>query len=167
MIGDAPCTRRSPTNGFSSQGLGQDLDQPSQNVPLRGANVIVHYNSSRGPEKTARAVEAYSREAWVLKAILREGSEIKAAASDTSNHVGVIHALINNVGDIATEQMSWRDRDVSIVDRVLEVDIKGTMMMIHEFETRMLEQGHGATVNIGSTVVVNGRPRAPQYAAGK
>ena len=88
-------------------------------------------------------------------------------ASDTSNHVGVIHALINNVGDIATEQMSWRDRDVSIVDRVLEVDIKGTMMMIHEFETRMLEQGHGAIVNIGSTVVVNGSPRAPQYAAGK
>jgi 3-oxoacyl-[acyl-carrier protein] reductase len=148
--------------------LGQDLDQPSQNVPLRGANVIVHYNSSRdGPEKTARAVEAYSREAWVLKAILREGSEIKAAASDTSNHVGVIHALINNVGDIATEEMSRPIRDVSIFDRVLEVDIKGTMMMIHEFETRMLEQGHGAIVNIGSTVVVNGSSRAPQYAAGK
>ena len=88
-------------------------------------------------------------------------------ASDTSNHVGVIHALINNVGDIAIEQMSWRDRDVSIVGRVLEVDIKGTMMMIHEFETRMLEQGHGAIVNIGSTVVVNGSPRASQYAAGK
>ena len=88
-------------------------------------------------------------------------------ASDTSNHVGVIHALINNVGDIATEQMSWRDRDVSIVGRVLEVDIKGTMMMIHEFETRMLEQGHEAIVSIGSTVVVNGSPRASQYAAGK
>ena len=145
-------------------GLGSTI---AQRAAAR-ANVIVHYNSSRdGPEKMARAVEAYGREAWVLKANLREGREIKAVASDTSNHVGVIHALINNVGDIATEQMSWRDRDVSIVDRVLEVDIKGTMMMIHEFETRMLEQGHGATVNIGSTVVVNGSSRAPQYAAGK
>ena len=87
-------------------------------------------------------------------------------ASDTSNHVGVIHALIDNVGDIATEQMSWRDRDVTIVDRVLEVDIKGTVM-IHEFETRMLEKVSGAIVNIGSTVVVNGSPCAPRYAAGK
>jgi 3-oxoacyl-[acyl-carrier protein] reductase len=144
------------------------LDQPSHNVLLRGANVIVHYNSSRdGSEKTARAVEAYSREALMLKANWRECGEIKAVASDTSNHVGVIHALVNNVGDIATEQMSWRDRDVSIVDRVLEVDTKGTTMMIHEFETRMPEPGHGAIVNIGSTVVVNGSPRAPQYAAGK
>jgi NAD(P)-dependent dehydrogenase (short-subunit alcohol dehydrogenase family) len=31
----------------------------------------------------------------------------------------------------------------------------------------MLDQGHGAIVNIGSTVVVRGSPRAPQYAAAK
>ena len=31
----------------------------------------------------------------------------------------------------------------------------------------MLEQGHGCIVNIGSTVVAHGSPRAPQYAAAK
>lgn len=146
-------------------GLGSTI---AQRAAVEGANIIVHYNSSRdGAEKTARAVESYRRQALVLKANLREWSEIKAMANDTFNHVGVLGALINNVGDIATEQMSWRDIDESIVDRVLEVDIKGTMMMVHEFETRMLEQGHGAIVNSGSTVVVKGSPRAPQYAAGK
>jgi 3-oxoacyl-[acyl-carrier protein] reductase len=78
-----------------------------------------------------------------------------------------IDALINNVGDIATEQMSWRDIDESIVSRVLDVDIKGTMLMIHEFGVRMLAREKGCIVNIGSTVVVKGSPRAPQYAAGK
>jgi 3-oxoacyl-[acyl-carrier protein] reductase len=39
--------------------------------------------------------------------------------------------------------------------------------MIHEFGTRMLEQGHGAIVNIASTVIVRGSPRAPIYAAAK
>jgi 3-oxoacyl-[acyl-carrier protein] reductase len=63
--------------------------------------------------------------------------------------------------------MSWRDIDEAIIDRVLSVDIKGTMLMIHEFGSRMLEQERGAIVNIGSTVVVRGSPRAPQYAAGK
>jgi 3-oxoacyl-[acyl-carrier protein] reductase len=39
--------------------------------------------------------------------------------------------------------------------------------MVHEFGQRMLERGGGAIVNIGSTVIVRGSPRAPQYAAGK
>jgi 3-oxoacyl-[acyl-carrier protein] reductase len=39
--------------------------------------------------------------------------------------------------------------------------------MTHEFGTRMLQRERGAIVNIGSTVIVRGSPRAPQYAAGK
>jgi NAD(P)-dependent dehydrogenase (short-subunit alcohol dehydrogenase family) len=80
---------------------------------------------------------------------------------------GRLDVLVNNVGDVATEQMSWRDIDEAVIDRVLSVDIKGTMFMIHEFGSRMLDQGQGAIVNIASTVVVRGSPRAPQYAAGK
>jgi 3-oxoacyl-[acyl-carrier protein] reductase len=100
-------------------GLGSTI---AQRAAAEGANVMVHYNSSRdGAEKAARSVEAYSREALVLNANLREWGEIKLMASDTFNHVGVIHALVNNVGDIATEQMSWRDTDNSNVDRVLKL----------------------------------------------
>jgi NAD(P)-dependent dehydrogenase (short-subunit alcohol dehydrogenase family) len=84
------------------------------------------------------------------------------------NCFGRLDVLVNNVGDVATEQMSWRDIDEEIIDRVLSVDIKGTTLMIHEFGTRMLDrQECGAIVNVGSTVVVRSSPRAPQYAAGK
>jgi 3-oxoacyl-[acyl-carrier protein] reductase len=41
------------------------------------------------------------------------------------------------------------------------------MLMVHEFGQRMLERDGGAIVNVGSTVIVRGSPRAPQYAAGK
>ena len=41
------------------------------------------------------------------------------------------------------------------------------MACTHEFGARMLDQGHGAIVNIGSTVIVRGSARAPQYAAAK
>jgi NAD(P)-dependent dehydrogenase (short-subunit alcohol dehydrogenase family) len=63
--------------------------------------------------------------------------------------------------------MSWRDITEESIDHVLAVDIKGTMLCVHEFGARMLDQGHGSIVNIGSTVIVRGSARAPQYAAAK
>jgi len=75
---------------------------------------------------------------------------------------------INNVGDMASEQMSWRDISEESIDHTLAVDIKGTLMCTHEFGSRMLEQDSGGSiVNIGSTVIVRGSARAPQYAAAK
>ena len=133
-----------------------------------GANVVVHYNSSEeGAKRTAEAVEGYGRQAAVVQADIRSWEDIKRMTGHVWELTGGLDVLVNNVGDIATDQMSWRDIDESVIDRVLAVDIKGTMLMIHENGLRMLKRGRGAIVNIGSTVVVRGSPRAPQYAAGK
>jgi 3-oxoacyl-[acyl-carrier protein] reductase len=133
-----------------------------------GANVLVHYNSSAdGAHRTAAGVAAYGRQAAVLQADIRSWDDIRRMADEAWNLTGGVDVLVNNVGDIATDQMSWRQIDEAVLDRVLAVDIKGTLLMTHEFGQRMLDRGHGAIVNIGSTVVVRGSPRAPQYAAGK
>ena len=85
-----------------------------------------------------------------------------------AEEAGDVDALVNNVGDMASSQTSWRELDEATLDHVLDVDIKGTMLMVHEFGVRMLDRGaRGAIVNIGSTVIVRGSPRAPIYAAGK
>ncbi len=85
-----------------------------------------------------------------------------------ADEAGDIDALVNNVGDMASDQHGWRDLREDVIDHCLAVDIKGTMLMVHEFGTRMLDRGaRGAIVNIGSTVIVRGSPRAPIYAAGK
>ena len=133
-----------------------------------GANVVVHYHrSAEGAEKTAAAVRELGREPVVVQGDLRSTADIRRMADEVWSAAGVLDVLVNNVGDIATDQMSWRDLDEAVVDRVLDVDIKGTMYMIHEHGSRMLEVGRGSIVNIASTVVVRGSPRAPQYAAGK
>jgi 3-oxoacyl-[acyl-carrier protein] reductase len=81
---------------------------------------------------------------------------------------GGLDVLINNVGDMASDQASWTEVTEAAIDHVLAVDIKGTMLMVHEFGQRMMERdGGGVIVNVGSTVIVRGSPRAPQYAAGK
>jgi 3-oxoacyl-[acyl-carrier protein] reductase len=133
-----------------------------------GANVIVHYNSSEaGARRTAAGVEALGGQSMLVQADIKSWVDIKRMAGEVWELTDGLDVLINNVGDIATDQMSWRDIDEDVIDRVLAVDIKGTMLMIHEHGLRMLARGRGAIVNIGSTVVVRGSPRAPQYAAGK
>ena len=133
-----------------------------------GADVVVHYNSSEpGARRTAAAVADLGRQSAVVQADIKSWADIKRMTEQVWELTGGLDVLINNVGDIATDQMSWRDIDEAVIDRVLAVDIKGTMLMMHENGLRMLERGRGVIVNIGSTVVVRGSPRAPQYAAGK
>jgi NAD(P)-dependent dehydrogenase (short-subunit alcohol dehydrogenase family) len=134
-----------------------------------GARVIgVHYRSSKaGAEQTAERVRGAGAEPVLLQADIAVWPQVAQLAEDAFKQLGGVDAVINNVGDVAREQMSWRDITEESVDHVLAVDIKGTMACVHEFGARMLDQGHGAIVNIGSTVIVRGSARAPQYAAAK
>ncbi len=133
-----------------------------------GANVIVHYRSSAaGAERTAERVRAAGSEALIVQGDITSWDDIKRMADWAFSEVGGVDVLVNNVGDMAAGQNSWREITEESIDHVLAVDIKGTLLMVHEFGQRMLERGKGAIVNIGSTVIVRGSPRAPQYAAGK
>jgi NAD(P)-dependent dehydrogenase (short-subunit alcohol dehydrogenase family) len=133
-----------------------------------GARVAVHYNrSAAGADKTVSRIAGLGGEAFTIQADISRHADVIRMATAVFERFGGLDVLVNNVGDVAPEQMSWRDLNEASIDRVLAVDVKGTMLCTHEIGLRMLDQGHGAIVNIGSTVVVRGSPRAPQYAAAK
>jgi 3-oxoacyl-[acyl-carrier protein] reductase len=126
--------------------------------------VIVHYRSSaQGAEETAEQVRAAGAEATLLQGDISSWDEVKRMAAEAAE----VDVLVNNVGDMASDQHGWEDLREEVIDHCLAVDIKGTMLMVHEFGKAMKERGRGAIVNIGSTVIVRGSPRAPIYAAGK
>ncbi|BCB91862.1 SDR family NAD(P)-dependent oxidoreductase [Phytohabitans suffuscus] len=132
------------------------------------ATVVVHYNTSRpGAERTAERVAEAGAKPLVVQGDITSYADIRRMADTVAAQTGGLDVLVNNVGDIDTGTMSWRELTEEAIDRVLAVDIKGTMLMVHEFGQRMVERGGGAIVNIGSTVVVRGSARAPHYAAGK
>jgi 3-oxoacyl-[acyl-carrier protein] reductase len=132
------------------------------------AKVLVHYRSSSdGAEQTAERVREAGAEASVIQGDITSWEDIKRMANWAFDEAGGIDVLVNNVGDMASGQASWTEVTEAAIDHVLAVDIKGTMLMVHEFGQRMVQRGGGAIVNVGSTVIVRGSPRAPQYAAGK
>ena len=134
-----------------------------------GAHVAIHYNSSReGADSVAADVRRLGREAFTVQGDISSWDDVKRFTGEVYERFGRLDVLVNNVGDMASDQMSWRDLRVEAIDHMLAVDVKGTMLMIHEVGSRMIEQVNGGSiVNIGSRVVVAGSPRAPHYAAAK
>lgn len=140
----------------AGRGFGQSI---ARRLAREGARVIVHYNRSREPAEALAAELGTS----AVQADISRWDEVKRMAEE----VGRLDVLVNNVGDVAPEQASWRELREDLVDRVIAVDIKGTLWMCHEFGQRMVESRGGVIVNVCSNVVVTGSPRAPQYAASK
>jgi NAD(P)-dependent dehydrogenase (short-subunit alcohol dehydrogenase family) len=130
--------------------------------------VLIHYrSSSAGAERTADRVREAGADAMIVQGDITSWADIQRMADWAFGEGGGVDVLINNVGDMASGQASWKEVTEEAIDHVLAVDIKGTMLMVHEFGQRMVERDGGAIVNVGSTVIVRGSPRAPQYAAGK
>jgi 3-oxoacyl-[acyl-carrier protein] reductase len=133
-----------------------------------GAHIVVHYNSSAaGAEETAAEVRKLGRKALVVQGDIASLEDVRRMTEAAFAGFGHVDVLVNNVGDMAIDQKSWREMDEKVVSHTLEVDIKGTMYMIHEVGQRMAARPGGVIVNIGSQVVIAGSPRAPQYAAAK
>ena len=132
------------------------------------AKVLIHYRSSAdGAERTAARVRDAGADTEIVQGDITSWADIQRMAAWAFEENGGVDVLINNVGDMASGQASWKEVTEEAIDHVLAVDIKGTMLMVHEFGQRMVERDGGAIVNVGSTVIVRGSPRAPQYAAGK
>jgi len=150
----------------AGRGFGRAL---APGLAREGANVAVHYATSRdGALEAVTEIRDLGRDAFAVQADLRSWNDIRRLAEEVFERFGRLDVLVNNVGDVAPEQMSWRDVSEELIDRVLAVDVKGTLLVTHEVGGRMLEQeGGGAIVNVCSNVVVTGSPRAPQYAASK
>lgn len=147
------------------RGFGRSI---ALGLAREACNVAVHFNTSRASAKAVAAeIRDMRREAFTVQADVTSWEEVRRLAGEVFERVPRLDVLVNNVGDVAPEQMSWREVTEESIDRVLAVDVKGTMLVLHEVGSRMLEQGSGTIVNVCSNVVVTGSPRAPQYAASK
>lgn len=149
----------------SGRGYGQHI---ARHFAREGAHVVVHYNKSKaGAEALSEEIRGMGRESFVVQGDTTSWEDDKRVAAEVFERAGRLDILVNNVGDVAPEQLSWRDLREDLVDRVLAVDIKGTLYMCHEVGQRMVDQGGGVIVNVCSNVVAFGSPRCPQYAASK
>lgn len=81
---------------------------------------------------------------------------------------GKIDILINNAGGSArSKNNKIIDQDVEVIDNILNVNLRGTILCCKEALKYMKEKKYGRIVNIGSTTGVNGLYGFSEYAASK
>lgn len=134
-----------------------------------GAHVAVNYKSSaQAAEEVVKEIQAMGRKAIAVQADITDRRQVVEMADKIWKEWGRLDVLVNNAGETAAAQQSWRELDEKTINEVLDLDVKGTLYCLHEFGRRMLdEQKSGAIVNVSSNVIVTGSPRSPIYAAAK
>ena len=121
-----------------------------------GAKVLVVDRVLRNAEATVAAIREEGGEASVFEADVTKAEDCQEMAEAAKERYGGLHVLINNAGIFIPEgpgvpHSSVVDVTETIWDQVMNVNLKGMMLVSKYVIPKMIESGGGAIVNISST----------------
>jgi NAD(P)-dependent dehydrogenase (short-subunit alcohol dehydrogenase family) len=99
---------------------------------------------------------------------LADPASIEAFAADVAAHEGELHGLVNNaaiatnVGGLTYDQLSLESWD-----QVMQVNVRGTWLVIRALAPMLIQSGTGRIVNLASDTALWGAPRLLSYIASK
>jgi 3-oxoacyl-[acyl-carrier protein] reductase len=131
----------------SSSGIGRAV---ALEFARAGADVVVHCRRSQSAaERVALEIRDFGRSAHVLAADLGSADQLSAFCEAAWGRLGSVDLWMNNAGaDLLTGEgakLGYRDK----LARLLEVDVRSTILLSHLVGQRMFDAGRGVILNIG------------------
>lgn len=121
-----------------------------------GADVLVHGRNAAAAATVAAEIEAMGRRAPIILADLADPAEIDRLVDEAWAALGRVDLWINNAGaDVLTGgalHLPFAER----LQRLLDVDLRGTLLCSHRAGQRMLAQGDGQIINVGWDQALSG-----------
>lgn len=139
----------------------------------RGAHVMV---SDINPDAAAAAVAQLNAaggdaQADAVRCDIGSEEEIEAAVAHTVERFGKIDIMHNNAAllapDVLMGDVDVLTMDAGIWDRVMQVNVRGTMLGCKHAVAAMLKSGGGAIINTSSMYGMNAFNRMPAYSVSK
>jgi len=143
----------------SSRGLGKAI---ALAFGGKGHSVVVH---CREKEKEAWAVAASIDDSMVIKADVRNFSEVRDAVERAIDRYGFIDVLINNAG--ITKEGLLLKTSLDDFEYVVNTNLKGPFNFIRAVAPYMVKKGKGHIINISSITGLKGREGLSAYSASK
>ena len=130
----------------ASSGIGRAI---ALRCAAAGADLAITYRENKsGADQTAQSVRELGRRVEVLHADIAQGSHIERLATELRNGFERVDVWINNAGaDILTGSAARLSRKEKL-DRVLDVDLRGTVLASWAAVDLMRKQGSGNIINM-------------------
>jgi NAD(P)-dependent dehydrogenase (short-subunit alcohol dehydrogenase family) len=97
---------------------------------------------------------------------ISKSAEVQAYVKAALDRFGRIDCLVNNAG-IEGKIAPVAEYDEAVWDKVIGINLTGTLLGLRHVLPVMIAQGSGSVVNMSSTAGVLGTPRMPAYTASK
>ncbi len=146
----------------ASRGLGQYLGRA---LALAGADLLVTSRRREDVLPFVAEIEGLGRRAVPLELDVRDHASILAMAAEAEAAFGHIEILVNNAGCNVRKpalDVSWDDWNL-----VLDTNLRGSFFVAQEVARRMVPQGYGRIINIGSVTSVFGYAGLAPYTASR
>jgi 3-oxoacyl-[acyl-carrier protein] reductase len=135
-----------------------------------GAKLVVADVDVAAAEDTVRDIRAKGREALALKTDVSIPENTQDMARRTVENFGSIDVLVNNAaifGKMRISRVPFYELDLDEWDRVIAVNLKGTLLCCRAVFPQMKTQGGGKIINIATTGFFFGNPNYVHYVASK
>lgn len=152
----------------ASRGIGRAV---ALKLAKNGYDICVNYRTSeQAALEVVAEIEALGQRGIAVRADVAIEADIVAMFARIDAELGVITALVNNAG-IIQPQMNLVDMDAARINKIMTVNVTGTMICCREAAKRMstdLGGAGGAIVNLSSAAAKHGSAgEYVDYAASK
>lgn len=128
-----------------AQGIGKGI---ATTLGRDGFRVVVADMNLPVAEETAKEITAAGGEALAVEIDVTSLNSVKAAVATVEGELGPIEIVVNNAG--WDDFMPFVKTDEEFWDKILDINYKGALRVIHTIVPGMMERGFGRVVNIGS-----------------
>jgi NAD(P)-dependent dehydrogenase (short-subunit alcohol dehydrogenase family) len=148
----------------ASRGIGRAI---AIGMAKRGFDVAINDIERQKDvlEEVAKEIEAAGRRALAVYADVSRKADVEAMVKKTIDTFGRIDAVINNAGILIASEVEHLKEEHW--DSVLDVNAKGTFLVVQAVLPHMKKQKYGRIVNIASIGGKHGAPEQAHYSASK
>ncbi|HWE90043.1 MAG TPA: glucose 1-dehydrogenase [Pseudonocardiaceae bacterium] len=128
-----------------AQGIGAGIAQTLGEQDFQVAVADLNLDAGRA---TAQSIIAAGGRAIAVHADITDTASLQAALKSVTEELGPVEVVVNNAG--WDDFMPFLDTTEQFWDRVLDINFKGALRVVHAVVPGMIERGFGRVVNIGS-----------------
>lgn len=132
-----------------------------------GAKLVVASRNLQALEQTAREIRSSGGAALAVQADLTVEEQVRHLVHRCVDDFGGVDILVNNSAAMIPDEVEVADMTLDHWNKVLGVNLTGTMLCCREALQVMMPKRTGSIVNVSSIAGVIGNPKRSPYSASK